>query len=294
MKIGLRVDVDTLRGTRIGVPNLLDLFARHSIRTTFFFSVGPDNMGRHLFRLIRPGFLKKMARTSAPVLYGWDILLRGTFSRGPVIAEKAAKIIRAASLQGHETGLHAYDHYTWQAHLDKMNSGEIHEAIEKGFNLLEKVTGKPPESSAAPAWKCNDLVLTEKAGFPFVYNSDCRGKNIFYPVVRGIILSQPQIPVTLPTYDEVIGREGITNQNYIQFILSGIRQDKLNVLTVHAEVEGISCLDMFEGFIVSAKRKGISFVPLRDLLNTSDDIPSAGITGRIIAGRDGLVAYQEE
>jgi len=293
MIIGLRVDVDTLRGTRIGVPNLLDLFSKHSIRTTFFFSVGPDNMGRHLFRLIRPGFIMKMARTRAPGLYGWDILLRGTFSGGPIIAEKAAKIIHAASLQGHETGLHAYDHYTWQARLDKMSGSEIHEAIEKGFNLLEKITGKPPKSSAAPAWKCNDMVLEEKACFPFVYNSDCRGKNIFYPVVRGVILSQPQIPVTLPTYDEVIGREGITNQNYNEFILSRIREDELNVLTVHAEVEGISCIDMFEDFILAAGRKNIAFVPLCDLLDISGDIPSAGISGKKIAGRDGFVACQE-
>jgi len=220
-------------------------------------------------------------------------LLRGTFSRGPVIAEKAAKIIHAASLQGHETGLHAYDHYTWQTHLDKMNRSEIHEAIKKGFNMLEKITGKPPKSSAAPAWKCNDMVLEEKARFPFLYNSDCRGKSIFYPAVQGTILSQPQIPVTLPTYDEVIGREGITNQNYNEFILSRIREDRLNVLTVHAEVEGISCLDMFEDFILAAGRKNITFVPLSDLLDVSGNIPSTGISGKKIAGRDGLVACQE-
>ena len=35
-KLALKVDVDTLRGTREGVPRLIDILNRHQIKATFF------------------------------------------------------------------------------------------------------------------------------------------------------------------------------------------------------------------------------------------------------------------
>ena len=40
MKVGLRVDVDTFRGTRKGVPELMRIMDRHGIHAAFFFPPG--------------------------------------------------------------------------------------------------------------------------------------------------------------------------------------------------------------------------------------------------------------
>jgi len=182
MKIGLRIDVDTFRGTKWGVPNLLRLLDRHGIRASFFFSVGPDNMGRHLWRMLRPKFAWKMLRTKAPALYGWDILLRGTLWPGPVIGLRLADIIRSAERAGHEIGLHAWDHHRWQMGLENMSAAEIRDSLRRGVDLMADILGHEPSCSAVPGWKCDERVLLEKESFAFRYNSDCRGSSIFRPV----------------------------------------------------------------------------------------------------------------
>ena len=293
MQVGLRIDVDTFRGTKFGVPNLCKLLAEHSMHATFFFSVGPDNMGRHLWRLLRPAFFVKMLRTKAASLYGWEILLRGTLKQGPIIGKKLESIIRSTNDAGHEIGLHAWDHHYWQAHIDSMYIDSIYSSISKGVTLLTEILGSSPICSAVPGWKCNNLVLQEKCRFPFRYNSDCRGNSIFYPIIIGQCIKQPQIPVTLPTYDEIIGHNGVTNKNYNKYLLSLLKPERLNVLTIHAEVEGIVCLDIFRKFLVSARERGISFVPLGKLLDEIYLFDHAEIIPREISGREGWVACQK-
>ena len=294
INVGLRIDVDTFRGTRLGVPNLCRLLAAQSMTGTFYFSVGPDNMGRHLWRLLRPAFLRKMLRSKAPGLYGWDILLRGTFGSGPVIGERLGPVIKAAAEAGHEIGFHAWDHQAWQAHIDTMSAEEVRRVLDRGVALLTRVTGRPPVTSAVPGWKCTEVVLAEKARFPFRYNSDCRGTGIFLPQVGGRVCGQPQVPVTLPTYDEAVGREGVSDLNYNDWLLAKINPDRLNVLTIHAEVEGVARQDMFVDFLAKLRRRGASFVPLGALLPAGGVRDVGTVVKARIAGREGWVAVQGE
>ena len=136
-------------------------------------------------------------------------------------------------------------------------------------------------------------MLKEKGRFPFRYNSDCRGVSIFLPLVDDEQLAQPQIPVTLPTYDEMIGQDGVTESNYNERLLDLCRSDRLNVLTIHAEAEGIACFEMFDNFLKTANAQGISFVPLGALLDDCPAIGSSRVVQGNISGREGWVACQE-
>ena len=290
--LGLRIDVDTYRGTKIGVPELLKTLSKQGVIGSFFFSIGPDNMGRHILKILKSGFFKKMMRSNAPGLYGWDIIFKGTLWPGPVIGEKCSRIIRSAAMDGHEIGLHAWDHHQWQTRILTMDRECIFKILAKGYESLGTIIGDAPTCSAAPGWICNSDILEIKERFSFTHNSDCRGSSIFFPKVNRHVLAQPQIPTTLPTYDEIIGGHGLTHANYNEYLISLIKPGQLNVLTIHAEAEGILCSDLFDNFLKRVLDKKICILPLGDLIEAFPSNPVCEIENKKIKGRHGKVCTQ--
>ena len=90
MNLALKVDVDTYRGTRDGVPRLVELMKKYQAGATFLFSLGPDHTGRAIKRIFRPGFFRKVRRTSVVSHYGPVTLLYGTVLPGPDIGRRCA------------------------------------------------------------------------------------------------------------------------------------------------------------------------------------------------------------
>ena len=291
--IALRIDVDTYRGTGRGVPRLGEIFSDLGIKGTFYFSVGPDNMGRHLWRLLKPAFLWKMLRTNAAGLYGPEIVLMDTAWPGLKIGKHHEQAIRDIISAGNEPGFHAWDHHYAQAHLTDMSVERMTGELRRGTEELQRILGVFPSSTAAPGWRANDQLLEVKSKFNFAYNSDCRGSFPFYPVVNGEKLSQMQIPVTLPTYDEALGCDGVTDSNYNDYQLSLLREDKLNVLTIHAEAEGGRCSDMFANYVKAAQAKGYRFITLGEAAaEFADKAPAGKMQLKEFPGREGKLAVQ--
>ncbi|SEQ08036.1 undecaprenyl phosphate-alpha-L-ara4FN deformylase [Rosenbergiella nectarea] len=291
-RVGLRIDVDTLRGTQHGVPSLLNNLAQHHCTASFFFSVGPDNMGRHLWRLIKPAFLVKMIRSRAATLYGWDILLAGTCWPGKKIGRRCETIIQDAA-RDHEIGLHAWDHYAWQTQVETWSEDQLCEQFATGLNELSRIIGRPVDCSAAPGWRADQRVIEFQQRFGLRYHSDCRGTEIFLPKLSSSALATVQIPVTLPTWDEVVGPR-VPAKTFNRYLLDALHQAKGDpVYTIHAEVEGLVAANTFAQLLQMAADEGIQFCPLGELLaHKPAPLPIGSIIRQTIPGREGWVGHQ--
>lgn len=292
MHLAIRVDVDTRIGLQQGVPRLLDLFERHSMRASFFVSFGPDNSGRALRRIRQPGFLLKMWRTNPFRLYGIRTLLSGTLLSSPPIGEGAPEILRAIVTEGHELGIHGYDHVRWQDCLEKMGEKGIESELRESVAAYERLLGVRPGGSAAPGWRCTPSSLAVQERFHFLYASDVRGLYPFLPVHEGLALRTLQIPTTLPTLDELIGRQDKIND----FLLASLKVG-LNVHTIHAEVEGRAYLSLFEQFLGEVRRRKMEVVTLREVARQTlesglEVVPRLPVTRGSVAGRSGWIACQ--
>src|SRR3979409_1430649 len=105
MLLAVKIDVDTYRGTRVGVPRMVEVLKAQRAAATFLFSLGPDHTGWAIRRIFRPGFFSKVQRTSVLKHYGLRTLLYGTLLPGPHIARRRGPIKRDIRARGCERGV---------------------------------------------------------------------------------------------------------------------------------------------------------------------------------------------
>ncbi len=294
--LAVKVDVDTDRGTRIGVPNLLALFRELGILATFLFSLGPDNTGRAIKRVFRPGFFTKVARTNVVGMYGVRTLLNGVLLPGPHIGRRNEKVMRAARSAGHEVGIHCYDHIRWQDALGRMRQTEVVEEFGKAQREFQRIFGEPAATAGAAGWQANgySLAAYDEAGLR--YASDARGTHPFLPRVGRQVFRTLQIPTTLPTLDELLGRPGYSDAQILDLYLSRLRAGGLHVLTVHAEIEGMSKLPFFRELLSGVLSAPVRLCRLTDIaeeqLRARQAIPVCELAQGQVDGRSGTLAVQ--
>ena len=296
MKLALKIDVDTYQGTLIGVPRLVEALRRHQAGATFLFSLGPDHTGRAIRRAFRPGFMRKVSRTSVIEHYGLLTLLYGTLLPGPDIGRRCAAILRGVRDAGFETGIHTWDHVRWQDGVAAADARWTEREMQRACRRYAQVFAAAPHTHGAAGWQMNAhaLRLTQRLGFD--YASDCRGSHPFLPVCNGEIIACPQLPTTLPTLDELIGLDGLDAGNVADHLLqlTATPPAEGHVYTAHAELEGRRLLPVFERLLEGWKAQGYDLVPLREAAGSLDrrGLPRHEIVRGEVAGRSGTLMLQ--
>ncbi len=296
LTVALKVDVDTDRGTREGVPPLADLLRKFEAPACFLFSLGPDNTGKAIRRVFRPGFFKKVSRTGVVQMYGIRTLLNGTLLPAPHIGARNTEVMRAIRDAGFECGIHCNDHFQWQDYLLTMSLDEVRDEFGRARREFRRIFGCEAATAGAPGWQAssNSRRIYDEAGL--LYSSDTRGRSPFFPEIGGRVSTTLEIPSTLPTFDELLGRPEFPEETIVQHYVNLLVADCPNVLTIHAEIEGMSKLPLFTQLMEAFSARGVRFVRMddlaREILANRAAIPVQPLVMAEIDGRSGNVATQ--
>jgi peptidoglycan/xylan/chitin deacetylase (PgdA/CDA1 family) len=307
----LKIDVDTYRGTREGVPNLVRMLKARQAGATFLFSLGPDHTGWALRRALRPGFFSKVSRTSVVEHYGIKTLMYGTLLPGPDIGRDCADEMRAVRDAGFECGIHTWDHVLWQDNVAKRDAAWTTNMMRKAAARYTQVFGAAPHTHGAAGWQMNEAAFAEHDTAGYAYASD--GRCVFDGAGRlvnpadgphrlsdhGKVLSCVQLPTTLPTLDELLGCEidgtMIGTGNIAAFLLKlteGATRD--HVYTLHAELEGQKLAPIFEQLLAGWQAQGYRLASMADLYQKVAHLPLpvCPISWGELPGRSGQLMVQ--
>lgn len=277
-RIALKIDVDTCRGTLLGVPALLQALQKHQASATFFFSFGADHSGRD------------PRATSLFRYHDLSTRLYGRLLPAPDITQRAAGIMRQVQEAGFETGLHAWNRALWEKKARQADNAWIASEMDKGYAGFSAVFSTPPRAHAAAGWQMNRhaLRLTQRLGF--AYGSDCRGDGPFIPVIDGEIIHCPQLPTTLPTLDELLSIENTSETLAVERLLQlSDAIDGDHVFTLRAELEGMRFAPFFARLIEGWKARAYALVALSELHATLNlaELPRHRLEYAEIPGRQG-------
>ena len=227
---GLRVDIDGVKDAEL-LPLLLDMLNRQGIKATFFLTSGPDNTAWNMRHYVNP---LNLIRRRAFKRYGLH-MLNGLLFKREVLKSKNIDLILD---NGHELGLHGYDHYNWMNHLDSKSMEEIGALISCGCDLFEQAFGFYPKSFASPGFKMNSSFLSVLDDFGFSYSSDFIAERAFYPEIGGKVCRTLQIPVSMRSIGEQ-EESGLSDNQILKAVMDRLSRSSPFVFYCHPSYEPV-------------------------------------------------------
>jgi undecaprenyl phosphate-alpha-L-ara4FN deformylase len=284
MKLALRVEVATLRGTREAAPRLAALLRENRAGATFLFNLGTDRAGRAIASL--PGSQKLKT-------YGLRALLSGTLLPAPDIGLACGDVMQAVRSQGFEAGILAYDRADWVHNAAGASERWTREAMQRACSRYEEIFGTPAITHGAPGWQMNRYAFRYAQRLGFRHCSDTRGTGPFMPVIQGEIAACPQLPTTLPTLDELLAG-GLDPEEAVRRLLELSRKPppEGHVCTLRAEVEGGVFEPVLRALLAGWRDLGCSLVSLCDYAAGLDlaRLPRRVVIEQSVPGARGLLS----
>jgi peptidoglycan/xylan/chitin deacetylase (PgdA/CDA1 family) len=259
--IALRIEAAGY-GARHALPLLADLLRARNAGASFVFALGSDWLGRSLAQHCL-GTLRQLRDACFDLgVYGWE----------PGLDPR--RIARADA--------------AWIA----ARIGRMRASFLRAFEA-------PPTLHAAPGWlsHAHALRLTQRLGFACA--SDTRGRHPFVPVWHGEIVRCPQIPVTLPTLDELATATNAASADPVATLLALTANPppQGHVFSLNADRSQPKSTHAIERLLAGWGEQGYALVSVQALASrfALDDLPRHEIvTGRTPGRRDAVLLQGDE
>jgi len=296
-RLGLRVDVDFGVGLHSGVPYLLEVLRRRDLRVTFYVTMGPDGFRKHAQRLGSPSYRKRVRRMSPWTIvrkFGPAYLARHALGMPGDVGRRYPDIIRMALDDGHEVGVHGYDHYWWAENVFEADAAALQADMDKAFEAFRHCTGREASAWASPNWRCSAASLSLVDNHGFRYGADTRGHGPFVPMTGGRPAATPQLPISLPCLHEIGDYLDTTDAALIGREFARRLTPGYNVWCIHDYYEGLLRRDLFEPVLDRLLDDGWDVVGMDDLARQIDPalLPTCAIVRESVPGGRGPVSCQ--
>lgn len=234
----------------------------------------------------------------------------GVLLPAPDIGQSCKGEMRAIRDAGFECGVHAWDHVLWQDNVRKRGAAWTREQLQRSLDRFHDIFGDPPPTHGAAGWQMNAHAFALLDEFGFSYASDGRARLTASGELADAMagphririgsttMSCVQLPTTLPTFDELLGRtiDGkiLAPSCVASSLLALTKKTRDHVFTLHAELEGQKFAPIFKQLLAGWHEQGYDLVSLQRYYRTVRPalLPVSPLAWEQLPGRSGELIVQ--
>ena len=259
MVFALRIDLESSRGIKKGLPKILDLLKKYNLKASFYLVMGGESNILELLKYRKK--LSSAAERKIKVFPKWE-LLRMMLLPSDFVRENE-EILRRIIREGHELGIHAWKHRAWTRGLEQINAEKhINLAMEK----YRKMFGIYPVSFAAPAFNTNKKIIEILDRKNISVISDLDGEESFK--IAGSKITN--VPITIKGENntpiiEYLVTKGYSDNSILNYLKNKIRNNRLSVIYIHDLYECINKIPLLENLFIFLKKNKIKMETIRQI-----------------------------
>lgn len=253
----LRIDLESDKGIREGLPKILDLLKKYNLKASFYLTIGGES---GIYNILK--YRKKLPKREGLKIFSIFEKIRIILFPKDFVKENRKILMRILS-EGHELGLHGWKHRKWSRGLEGIN---INEDISKSIIKFKKIFDKNPISFAAPAFQTNKKVLQVLENNKIKVISDLQGtkkaklKDFNIINVPITILGPEKTPFI---ENEVINRS--SDEQIIKKIKKELIQKDLASIYIHGLYECREKIDLLESLFSWINKNNIKTKTIQEV-----------------------------